>query len=86
MEQACVIKHGFRHIFDVYVIDGRMFPVVDDTRFARIGTIFVIVNTDAAVICCVGDQVIFTDAGSVHLVFDECGEQIVRNLRDHCCL
>ena len=57
-----------------------MFSVVDHTRFSRVGAVLIVVDADAAVVRVILDQIILADAGSVELVLDESGQQVVRNL------
>ena len=57
-----------------------MFSVIDHTRLSRVGAVLVVVDADAAVVRVILDQIILADAGSVELVLDESGQQIVRNL------
>ena len=57
-----------------------MFSVIDHTRLSRVGAVLIVVDADAAVVRVILDQIILADAGSVELVLDESGQQVVRNL------
>ena len=54
--------------------------VIDHTRLSRVGAVLIVVDADAAVVRVILDQIILADAGSVELVLDESGQQVVRNL------
>lgn len=57
-----------------------MFSVIDHTRLSRVGAVLIVVDADAAVVRVILDQIILADTGSVELVLDESGQQVVRNL------
>ena len=57
-----------------------MFSVIDHTRLSRVGAVLIVVDADAAVVRVILNQIILADAGSVELVLDESGQQVVRNL------
>ncbi len=83
MEQSGIFKHGRRDIVPFYFIDGRVLSVIYDPRLARIGTVFVIVESETAVRRSVFHQIFLADFCLTQNIPHIRSQKVVRNLGDN---